>query len=311
MRGRRLPPLNAIRTFEAAARHGSFLKAASELHVTPGAVSRLVKSLEEHLDVELFTRSHRTVKLTEDGETYAASITQALDTISLATDRLVLGNQANVLSVCCHPTVAVHWLLPRWANFHSTHPDIQIDLKTTLMPESVTMDAFDVVIRIDRNSEPEEEQGYVSERLLDVESFPVCAPRTTEKAALDTPEDLKNHVLIHAALRPHDWSRWLESAGVENVASDRGPTFESLTLAYNAAISGAGIAIAIRTFVANDLATGRLIKPFDHVRKSTSGFNMVYSAERLQKFNKIKAFRAWLLEERAREIADELAPGGT
>lgn len=93
--------------------------------------------------------------------------------------------------------------------------------------------------------------------------------------------------------------------------SDRGLTFESLTLAYNAAISGAGVAIAIRTFVANDLATGRLIKPFDHVRKSKSGFNIVYSAERLQKFKKINSFRAWLLEERAREIADELARGAT
>ncbi|MCT8971807.1 transcriptional regulator GcvA [Microbaculum marinisediminis] len=300
-RARHLPPLNAVRTFEAAARNGSFLKAAEELNVTPGAVSRLVKTLENHLDVPLFLRSHRAVALSEDGQRYAESITQALDIIDRATDELRMGSNANVLSLRCHPTFAVHWLLPRWARFHAGHPGIQIDLKTTLVPESLNMDAVDFVIRIDRNSAPEERHGFVSERLVDVESLPVCAPQLLRRVPLNRPEDLRNHVLLHGALRPHDWPRWLEAAGISGVPSAQGPTFESLTLAYNAALAGAGVAIGIRAFVADDLSAGRLIKPFDFVRLSKSGFNMVYSAERFQRFRKVRAFRDWLLQERVRE----------
>lgn len=300
---RRLPPLNAIRSFEAAAHHGSFLRAAEELNVTPGAVSRMVKALEEHLDIALFDRQHRAIALTEDGRRYADSLSQALDLVGQATDRLMLSNNANVLSVCCHPTFAVHWLLPRWARFHQMHPDIQIELKTTLHPEAASSNSYDFIVRVDRNIEPRSEQGLVSERVVNVDSFPVCSPDLVRRIPLDKPEDLRNHVLLHGALRPNDWQRWLEAAGIDNVPCSGGHTFESLTLAYNAAISGAGVAIGVETFVAQDLATGRLIRPFDFVRRSVSGFNMIYDTERHRKYYKVRVFRDWLLQEHEEDKA--------
>lgn len=298
---RRIPPLNALRTFEAAARNGSFLMAASELNVTPGAVSRMIKALEEHLDITLFRRQHRAVTLTEEGQRYADSIAQALDLIHQATDHLVLGSNKNALSMCCHPTFAVHWLLPRWARFQALHPDIQINLKTTLAPEAMNLDAFDIIISIGQNTKPHEDDGIVSERLVDVESFPVCSPDLLNQTPLDQPEDLNNHVLLHGALRPNDWPRWLKAAGINEVPWWQGPTFESLTLAYNAAIAGAGVVIGMHAFVAEDLAGGRLIKPFDFVRSSQKGFNMTYRSERLQRFRAIRTFRDWLLHERTLE----------
>lgn len=300
--GRRLPPLNAIRTFEAAARHGSFLKAAAELHVTPGAVSRLVKSLEEYLDVELFSRSHRTIRLTEEGRLYAGAVTQALGQLATATERLVLNNNQNVLRVCCHPTFAVHWLIPRWATFQTLHPDCQIDLRTTLSPESEDVDAYDFVVRIALESGETETDRIASLRVLDVETFPICSPALVDAhGPFERPEDLRGHQLIHAALRPNDWSRWLESAGFDVIDRPRGPVFESLALAYNAALAGAGIAIGIRAFVASDLAAGRLVRLYDHARRSTSGFNLFYSAVRARKFPKIRRFREWVLAERQKD----------
>lgn len=300
--GRRLPPLNAIRTFEAAARHGSFLKAAAELHVTPGAVSRLAKSLEEYLDVELFSRSHRAIRLTEEGRLYAGAVTQALGQLATATERLVLNNSQNVLRVCCHPTFAVHWLIPRWATFQAQHPDCQIDLRTTLSPESEDVDAYDFVVRIALDSGETETDRIASLRVLDVETFPICSPGLiAAHGPFERPEDLRGHQLIHAALRPNDWSRWLESAGFDVIDRPRGPVFENLALAYNAALGGAGVAIGIRAFVASDLEAGRLVRLYDHVRRSMSGFNLFYSAVRARKFAKIRRFREWVLAEREKD----------
>ncbi len=304
----RLPPLNAIRTFEAAARHGSFLKAATELHVTPGAVSRLVKSLEEYLDIELFSRSHRAIRLTEEGRSYASAITDALGQLSVATERLVLNNSQNVLRVCCHPTFAVHWLIPRWAAFQARHPDCQIDLRTTLAPESEDVDAYDFVVCIAYESGETQTDRIASLRVLDVETFPVCSPALIAKyGPIEQPADLLKHQFIHAALRPNDWSRWLASAGFDSIDRLRGPVFESLALAYNAAMSGAGIAIGMRAFVASDLAAGRLVKLFDHVRRSTSGFNLIYSVPRARRFAKIRTFREWVLAERRKDMTVDIA----
>ena len=299
MQRRRLPPMNAVRTFEAAARHGSFLHAATELHVTPGAVSRLVKSLEEYLNVELFNRSHRSIRLTEDGASYAAAVTEALSKLGTATERLILNNSQNVLRICCHPTMAAHWLIPRWAAFQSHHPDIQIDLRTSLAPESQDADAFDFVVRVARERDTTESSGLVSVRLLEVETFPVCSPEYLAlNGPFERPEQLRGHQLIHASLRPNDWSRWLQSAGFKGLERTRGPVFESLMMAYNAAMSGAGIAIGIRAFVQSDLDAGRLVKLYQHVRRSESGFNLCYYATRARQLAKIRRFLDWTMAER-------------
>ena len=304
IRHRRLPPMNAVRTFEAAARHGSFLHAATELHVTPGAVSRLVKVLEEFLNVELFSRSHRSIRLTEDGAAYAAAVSKALTGLSAATERLMVNSNQNVLRICCHPTFAVHWLVPRWAAFQAHHPDIQIDLRTSLAPEAQDIEAFDFVVRVAHDRDSTDSSGVVSLRLLDVETFPVCAPGYVEAhGPFDDPEKLRGHQLIHASLRPNDWSRWLQSAGFHSIDRPRGPVFESVALAYNAAMSGAGIAIGIHALIEGDLRAGRLVRLYDHVRRSQSGFNLSFHASRARQVEKIRRFRDWIVAQRDRTEA--------
>ncbi len=307
----RLPPLNALRSFEAAARHDSFLKAASELNVTPGAVSRLVKSLEEYLNVELFSRSHRGVVLTEEGRDYAQAISKSLEQIGHATDRLLQNYREGTLRICCYPTFAVHWLIPRWPQFQAAFPAALIDLCTTLSPELEDPDAFDLIVRVGHNQEPSETDGVVSERVLDVQTFPVCSSDFLMRHESElTIDNLHNLPLVHAALRPHDWDRWLAAAGHPAPVGQRGMTFESLTLAYNAALSGMGITIGVRAFVAADLAAGRLVRPFDQVRRSESGFNMYYSANRAQKMVKIRSLLDWMRNEREKDRQQVLVSPG-
>jgi DNA-binding transcriptional LysR family regulator len=301
-RVRRLPPLNALRTFESAARNGSFLKAATELNVTPGAVSRLVKSLEDALDIQLFSRSRRTVILTEEGRDYAAAIGHGLEIFASATERLVARSRENALYVTCYPTFAAHWLIPRWAAFQAEFPDYQIDLRTSLAPDIADTDTRDFVICIGHGAERSDSEGVISERVLDVETFPVCSPDFLARyGPITTPAQLRGLPLINAALRPNDWDRWLVSAGAAPLGGMQGPCFESIALAYNAAVSGAGIAIGIRTFVAADLEAGRLVRLFTHMRRCQSGFNMFYSAARADKFAKIRDFRDWVIEERRKD----------
>lgn len=299
--GRRLPPLNAVRTFEAAARHGSFLKAASELHVTPGAVSRLVKSLEDYLGVELFSRSHRALQLTREGCAFAGAATQALGQLANATEQLFLCNNRNVLRVCCHLTFAVHWLIPRWATFQSQYPEYQLDLHTDVSPESADVDAFDFVVRL--ASEPVGESHRVTDvRILDFDTFPVCSPALMARQGQFTRlEDLHGHQLIQSARRPGDWNRWLESAGFDGIDMPRVTTFESLTHAYSAAVSGSGIAIGIRAFVEGDLSSGRLVRLFNHVYRDTRGLNLMYNPAQARKSPKMRHFLEWVLAQCERD----------
>jgi LysR family transcriptional regulator, glycine cleavage system transcriptional activator len=296
---RRLPPLNALRSFESAARHESFLKASAELHVTPGAVSRLVKSLEDYLKVDLFLRSHRGVALTDEGREYASAIGKSLEMMANATDRLLQNFREPTLSICCYPTFAVHWLIPRWGEFQAAFPEALIDLRTTLSPELEDPNAYDLIVRIGRTHEPQEVHGIVNERVLDVDSFPVCSPEfLARNPSAAVAEELSHLPLIHAALRPEDWDRWLASAGSTERVGQRGMMFESLTLAYNAALSGVGVAIGVRAFVAADLAAGRLVQPVSHVRRSESGFNMYYSAARAAKLPRLRSALDWIRHQR-------------
>lgn len=297
---RRIPPLNAVRSFEAAAQHESFLKAALELKVTPGAVSQLVKSLEDYLGVNLFVRYPRGVKLTEEGREYANAIGQSLDALSLATDQL-LHHQEATLRICCYPTFAVHWLVPRWGDLQAAFPDLLVEMKTTLSPDAEDVNAYDLIVRIGRNCAREEINGIVSERVLDVQSFPVCSPDfLSRNPAAGSLAKLPEMPLIHATTRPGDWDRWLGSAGSSVSVGRRGQVFESLTLAYNAAASGAGVAIGIRAFVDADLAAGRLVQPVRHIRRSHSGFNMFYSSSKVNRKPRVRSVLEWMRNERAR-----------
>lgn len=289
---RRLPPLGAVRSFEAAARRLSFLQAAEELGVTPGAVSRQVKSLEQELGVALFRRGHRQVTLTREGEALFAEAREALDRIAAAADRLRGGERRGALAVCAHPTFAIRWFIPRWGRFYDRHPEIDVQLTTSLAPVDFDRDGYDAAVRVGDGRWP----GHGALKLAEVDLFPVCSPALLP--ALRAPADLAHVTLLHSAPRPEDWPRWLAAAGIAGVDPRQGLRFDTLNLAFQAAIEGLGAAIGIGALVADDLAQGRLVRPFGPVRRSGRPFWLVWP-ERRAADPRLAAFRAWLAEEAA------------
>ncbi len=272
---RRLPSLTALRAFDAAARRRHFSRAAEELAVTPGAISRQIQALEQALAIQLFRRSGRSVELTERGRIFASEVADAFDRLALAADKVRGRNHPGPLSICAYPTFAMRWLMPRWRKFHDLHPGIDLQLATSLAAVDAVDDGYDAVVRIGDGRLP----GHDSIALAPIDVFPVCAPKLRRK--LRHPLDLRGHVLIHSATRPHDWPRWLRGAGAEGqIEGSHGPRFESLGLAYQAAIEGVGVAMGVGCLVADDLAAGRLARPMSFIYRSRWTFNLIYPSAR-------------------------------
>lgn len=279
------PPLSSLRVFEAAARRLSFAQAADELSVTPGAISRQIQGLERELGTALFARGNRKVELTPDGRAYAEEVRAALDRIAAATARVRGAKRRGPLAICAYPTFAMRWLMPRWRAFHDRHPEIDVQLTTSLAPVDFTRDGFDAAVRMGEGGWP----GLGAVKLAEVESFPVCSPRLLKGRRVD----LSRLRLIHSAPRPQDWPRWLGLAKLDGVDGAQGLTFESLNLAFQAAIEGIGVAMGVGCLVAEDLAQRRLVRPFKPVRRSRRAFWLVYPPARAED-PRLAAFLAWL-----------------
>lgn len=291
----RLPPLNALRTFEVAARHLSFMQAAEELSVTPGAVSRQVKLLEQWLGAPLFSRAHKQVTLTPLGRTYLEAISTPLEAIALATDRATRHESARPLAIYCYPTFALRWLVPRWRRFYDAHPEIDVQLTTSLRPVDFTKDDYDAAIRVGHRLQ--DDPGLTATKLVDVELIPVCSPALcTGRSALRVPADLTRMTLLHNAPRPHDWFRWLRFAGVSGIEPNAGLRFDSLNLSIQAAISGVGVGIAIRALITDELLSKQLVQPFGPTRVSSRPFYLTYPSHRARN-KRLAAFAAWLGKE--------------
>ncbi|MGX9393331.1 LysR substrate-binding domain-containing protein [Nitrobacteraceae bacterium UC4446_H13] len=272
---RRIPSLAMLRAFDAAARRQHFAEAASELGLTPGAISRQIQQLEAELGVKLFDRNSRAVALTDVGKTYAAEIASALDNLAQASDRIRAGRQHRPLRICAYPTFALRWLIPRWREFSDLHPDIDLQLTTSLEPVDPLHDGFDAVIRLIFPHQFEKNSIV----LAPLEIFPICRPSQTPK--IRKPPDLRDHTLVHTASRPNDWPRWLRAAGLHELAAMKaGPTFESLNLSYQAAIEGVGIAMGVGCLVEDDLRLRRLVKPLPLTYKSKLSFCMIFAGTR-------------------------------
>lgn len=286
----RLPSLNALRAFDAAARRLNFARAATDLAVTPGAISRQIQALEAAIGVPLFVRGNRNVELTARGRTYARLVHDAFDRLVLATEQL-RGRDANgPLAICAYPTFAMRWLMPRWRGFHDRHPEIDLQLTTSLAPVDIARDGFDAAVKIGDGKWP----GHGSVWLAAVEVFPVCSPALA--ARLNGPADLRDHVLIHSDPRPDDWPRWLEAAGTRGADGTRGPRFETMSLAFQAAIEGVGVAMGVGCLVAEDIALGRLVRPLAFTHRSKREFHLVYPLSRAAD-RRLAAFRAFLAEQ--------------
>lgn len=255
---RRLPPFTALRTFEAAARLLSFTKAAEELFVTQAAVSRQVRELEDRLGIPLFHRLHRHVKLTPEGAKLAEHLTASFDALAHAVEAIV-DPGTETLRVSVEPALAARWLAPRLNRYHAAHPGIHVALSSTDALVKVGWDA-DLAIRWSKVETSW--VGAIAEELIKVEAFPVMAPSMRGVGwPLKQPSDMLGLTLLFDDDRSL-WTRWFEKAGVTDVSLPRGPVFSDLALALDAAARGEGIALGETALVAEDLASGRLTKPF-------------------------------------------------
>jgi len=292
----RLPPLNAIRAFESAGRNQSFTLAAEELHVTSGAISRQIRTLEDHLGFQLFRRSHREVRLTAEAAVYLETITDVFERMERATSRLVDARKQRVLHIHNSITFTLRWLVPRISSFHLAHPKTEIRISTSLPSASdLASSTNDVSIQI-RNEEIVRELPTLHHhRLVDVELIPVCSPGYAAEHRLDEGLDrLAAVVLLHSVMRPNDWRSWLTQEKVASIDPETGIKFESSSHALQAAIEGVGMAMANRAFVTKDLEAGTLITPFDLTYRDGSAFYLGYSRA-AAKLPHIAEFRDWLI----------------
>jgi len=288
----RLPSLNGLRAFEAAARHLSFTRAASELNVTQTAISHQIRRLEEELGIRLFVRKNRALALTPEAKEYLPGIRAAFNDLRLATDRLLRsGDKDNVLTVSTLASLAAKWLLPRLSAFQETHPEIDVRITTSTGLVDFTNGDVDAAIRYGRGNWP----GLRAEWLMADEMFPVCSPALlTGKKPLRNPEDLKDHVLLHNTSNSDDWRLWLTAAGLSaDISKQPGITFDLALMTVQAAIDGMGVAMGRTSYVKDDIAKGRLVVPFEITLPADAGFYIV-SPEGVPDPPKLRAFRQWL-----------------
>lgn len=283
---RRLPFLNGVRAFEAAARTGSFAKAADELHVTPAAVSRLVQLLEARIGVELFARKANRLAPTAAGRAYQAGLTPLFDALASLTAQVSTMAGARVLTVGVGPTFAIRWLIPRLAEFQKAAPEIEVRFATggAAAPFS---DDWTCGITLGEGSWP----GLIAERLFAADLTPVCAPQLARR--LKQPDDLKSATLLRVAHADDDWPRWIKAAGLSKVSA-KGPEFEFYGHALQAALDGVGVAMGISPYIDDDLRAGRLVAPFGVSVPKGMHWYLVYRDARAGEPG-FAAFRKWIV----------------
>ena len=292
---RPLPPLNALRAFEATARHLSFSKAAEELHVTPAALSHQIRGLEDLLGLKLFHRRARAIELTEPARLIYPGIRTGFETIREAVDRLDRG-QDRILVVSATPGLTAKWLVPRLYRFLAGHPEIEPRITASVAYANFTSDGVDVGIRLSSGVHPD---LYV-EKLSDEWLLPLCSPRLNDGGEpLRTPQDLARFPLIQVDLPGvvPTWADWLGMAGVEGIDTTRGLRLNVADHALDAASEGMGVVLAYKVVAARDIALGRLVSPFGPQMPVPGRAYYFVCAKGQEKRAPVKAFRDWVFAE--------------
>jgi LysR family glycine cleavage system transcriptional activator len=294
---RRLPPLNALRAFEAAARHLSFTRAAEEMHVTQAAISHQIKALEEDLGMPLFRRLNRALLLTDEGQTLYPAVRDSFQLIADATARLKASERAGTLTVSTLPSFAVKWLVPRISRFQDRNPNIDLRISANERIVDFARDGIDVSIRFGAGNWP----GVRCEQLAGESIAPYCSPSLLRY--IKGPRDLAHLTLLHEEMLPlpgfPNWSNWLAAAGLDAIVdASRGIRFSHTHMMLQAAIDGRGVALGLRLLAADDVAAGRLVAPFDLVLPSGYAYFLTYAPAATDR-PKIRAFRDWMLAEMA------------
>ncbi|MFN3400073.1 MAG: transcriptional regulator GcvA [Ferrovibrio sp.] len=287
-----LPSLNALRAFVAAGRHLSFTRAAEELHVTQGAVSRLVKQLEEDLGVGLFRRGPRGLELTEAGAAYLPPLAEAFERMQAATKLIARNGKrpANRLAITMLPTFAMRWFMPRLADFHQLNPEIAVDVTSADRPVDFASEPVDVGIQYGSGNWPAD---LHAEFLFAETVILVASPALLKSKPLHKPEDAKRHTLLTHSTRPEAWAEWFAAAGLKGNAS-RGPAFEHFFMSIEAAVNGLGLALVPDFFVTQELREGRLVEPLPQLRVQRPGGYYLLCLKGRDREPAIRAFRNWL-----------------
>ncbi|CUS49295.1 MAG: glycine cleavage system transcriptional activator GcvA [Idiomarinaceae bacterium HL-53] len=293
---RKLPPLNALKSFEAAARHLSFTKAADELFVTQAAVSHQVKSLEDYLGIPLFLRKNRNLLLTEAGQSYYLEIRQMFEHLTQVTGKIMLASEQGALTVCVPPGFAILWLVPRLSRFYEQFPEIDVRLKAVDEVTGSLTDYVDIAIYYGRGIW----QGLRANRLHKEQLIPVCSPLLLQgEKPLRSPKDLLSHTLLHDETR-NAWRDWFDMVGESPPKKLTGMVFSHSALAMKAAVHGQGIALANNVLAKPEIDSGHLVQVFPETLPTNDAFYMV-CRESQADAGKIASFRNWLLSEVQRD----------
>ncbi len=287
-------PLNAIRAFEAAARRGSFVEAAKDLHVTHWAIGKQIRNLEDWLGVPLFERRTRGVALTDQGADLLTDVSSALSRLSSATSRLRGPDPARrvsgVVRVNVLPSVALRWLLPRLSDFQEAFSNVDVKISTTSRKLRYVGTAFDVGIR----SGVEHGAGIQCETLMPDRRLPVCSPRILRDRPIETAQDLRRHTLLHSTTTRPAWARWFSAAGVQGLVPVRHLELDHTYLQLEAAVDGLGVALGSLPLIEADIAAGRLVCPLAIPELRDDDYQLVIAEDR-RRDPAIKAFRSWIL----------------
>jgi LysR family glycine cleavage system transcriptional activator len=301
---RRLPPLNALRAFEAAARHLNFSRAADELSVTPGAVSQQIQNLEDYVGAALFKRTPRGLLLTDAAQTALPALREAFDRLAEAASLLTAAVDGRRLTLTTPPSFAAKWLVPRLGAFEQAHPQVDVWLSAGMELIDLAAGEVDVAIRYGAGRYP----GLEVRRLIAESVIPVVSPELAREQPLETPEDLKNHVLLHDGSPDlddscPDWPMWLAARGLRGVDGNRGPRFNQSSLVIEAAVNGRGVALAKRTLAQADLESGRLVAPLQIATAVDFAYYLVHPKAK-GRLPQVKAFIGWIeAEAQAHEAA--------
>lgn len=289
-----LPPLNNLRVFEVVARHLSISKAANELNVTPGAVSRQLAALESFVGTQLFSRKHRDLILTEKGREYYEDISKSLAEIQSSTKRLFSGRNQNQLKVRCYTTFSIRWLIPRLSSFLALHPKMEVVLTTSMDPVNFDQEDLDCAIRLGDGAWSDANVTRLVSNII----LPVCSPSLLAGSSIKKPQDFSRYKLLDTISRPDDWNLWFNSIGMNVKLEDFSClSYESSALCYSAAIEGHGIAMAQYFLVESELRNGKLVCPFPQFLNRESFTYYLLTPLGKNESQQAKDFRTWLLEE--------------
>ena len=301
---RRLPPLNALRAFEAAARHLNFSRAADELSVTPGAVSQQIQNLEDYVGAALFKRTPKGLLLTDAAQTALPALREAFDRLAEAASLLTAAVDGRRLTLTAPPSFATKWLVPRLGAFEQAHPVVDVWLSAAIELVDLAAGEVDVAIRYGAGRYP----GLEVTRLFAEAVIPVASPEHLAARPLNNPSDLANHILLHDGSPDFDdscpdWSMWLAARGLRNIDGMRGPRFNQSSLVIEAAVNGRGVALAKRTLAQADLEAGRLVAPLQIATAVDFAYYLVHPKAK-GRLPQVKAFVSWIeAEAQAHEAA--------